>query len=322
MAYEFILLPSVYLVYVSSPNKRAIIISYYFLFWTQLGSFLVFCGILFIHNKTGYLYFTQYYTQININLFWPILLIFVGFIIKIPIWPFHFWLTKTHVEANTSFSIFLSGVLVKTALFGLYKFGCVYYLKESNIVLFLIIYSFIDASLKLWEQVDLKKLIAYLTVQEMGLITLALFFINQTNYRLLVIFTIFHTTVSAIFFFVNDSLYKRYNSRQLNQVSGIINNFPWLGSSIIIISLFFIGFPLTIKFYIELLLMGRFFFINTYLLFLFIFFIQYITVIIFFKNIVYMLFGYLKIFTQNDMNIFECVIYLYTLLILIIISIC
>lgn len=49
-------------------------------------------------------------------------LLFIGFGFKVPIWPFHFWLTKTHVEAPTGFSIFLSGFLVKSALFGFYKF--------------------------------------------------------------------------------------------------------------------------------------------------------------------------------------------------------
>lgn len=44
--------------------------------------------------------------------------ILIGLGVKIPIWPFHFWLTKTHVEAPTYFSIYLSGFLVKTAIMG------------------------------------------------------------------------------------------------------------------------------------------------------------------------------------------------------------
>jgi NADH-quinone oxidoreductase subunit M len=45
------------------------------------------------------------------------LLFFVGFGVKIPVWPFHYWLTRVHVEASTGFSIFLSGFLVKAAVF-------------------------------------------------------------------------------------------------------------------------------------------------------------------------------------------------------------
>jgi formate hydrogenlyase subunit 3/multisubunit Na+/H+ antiporter MnhD subunit len=44
-----------------------------------------------------------------------------GFGVKLPIWPFYGWLPKAHVEASTNFSIFLSGVLVKFAFFGLFK---------------------------------------------------------------------------------------------------------------------------------------------------------------------------------------------------------
>ena len=46
---------------------------------------------------------------------------FLGFGFKVPIWPFHYWLTKTHVEAPSGFSMYLSGFLVKTALYGFYK---------------------------------------------------------------------------------------------------------------------------------------------------------------------------------------------------------
>jgi len=90
-------------------------------------------------------------------------------------WPFHFWLTKTHVEAPTYFSIYLSGFLVKTAILGFIIF--IDYVSYQ-VLLFFIIISFVgvfDATLKFSHQIDLKKLVAYTTIQEMNMILLIIY---------------------------------------------------------------------------------------------------------------------------------------------------
>jgi len=92
----------------------------------------------------------------------------MGFGVKLPIWPFYGWLPKAHVEASTNFSIFLSGVLVKFAFFGLFK--CLVSVQMEPT--FIYVYPFltigiVDAVLKLFYQIDLKKLVAYSTVVEM-----------------------------------------------------------------------------------------------------------------------------------------------------------
>jgi NADH-quinone oxidoreductase subunit M len=76
--------------------------------------------------------------------------LFFGFGFKVPVWPFHYWLTKTHVEAPSGFSMYLSGFLVKTALYGFYKIIDIFSF-ESNSVLFSTICAvgIIDASLKM-----------------------------------------------------------------------------------------------------------------------------------------------------------------------------
>lgn len=93
--------------------------SIYFLMWTQVGSFLVFFSFIYLYVIEDILFFFELSGSLA---FAPSLLILVGFGIKVPLFPFHFWLTKTHVEAPTFFSIYLSGFLVKTAVCGLYLF--------------------------------------------------------------------------------------------------------------------------------------------------------------------------------------------------------
>jgi formate hydrogenlyase subunit 3/multisubunit Na+/H+ antiporter MnhD subunit len=84
-------------------------------------------------------------------------------------------LTKTHVEAPAGFSMYLSGFLVKTALYGFFKYTTILGLGVNTTV-FIVITSIgvVDASIKMFSQVDFKKLVAFCTIQEMNLIYLML----------------------------------------------------------------------------------------------------------------------------------------------------
>jgi len=78
------------------------------------------------------------------------LLFFLGFGIKVPIWPMHYWLTKTHVEASAGFSMYLSGFLVKTAVFGFYKLSSSINIELQTFVFVAICcFGILDASLKM-----------------------------------------------------------------------------------------------------------------------------------------------------------------------------
>ena len=83
-------------------------------------------------------------------------------------------MTKTHVEAPSGFSIYLSGFLVKSALFGFYKIMyCIDVELNNALFIAVLVTGVVDASLKMWGQTDLKKLVAYATIQEMNLIFIA-----------------------------------------------------------------------------------------------------------------------------------------------------
>lgn len=106
------------------------------------------------------------FSKFEINLIF--LLLLVGFGVKLPLWPFYDWLPKAHVEASTNFSIFLSGVLVKFAFFGFLK--CITSLNSEITFIFIFPYlliGVIDSVLKIFHQIDIKKVIAFATVAEM-----------------------------------------------------------------------------------------------------------------------------------------------------------
>lgn len=261
LLYECLLLPSFLFVYFISPSRRAIQASIYFVVWTQLGSFLVLCCISYIMAIYGVFdfYSLKNIVLTDIEIFYLYLFIFLGFGFKIPIWPFHYWLTKTHVEAPSGFSIYLSGFLVKSALYGFYKItNCFCGSLNTSLFLIICIFGVIDASLKMWGQTDLKKLVAYGTVQEMNLIFLVFCWgdINCINAGIL--FTATHAFLSAMMFFLVDCIYRRYHTRSIVEINGILHFTPNLAIFIVLMTIFFAGLPGTLKYVVEFYIFSGF----------------------------------------------------------------
>ena len=242
MCYELLLLPSFFIVYFVSPSRRAIQASLYFVIWTQLGSVLVLIAVSYILSISGLYNFSdlKYFNFTNSESTLIIWLLFIGFGIKVPIWPFHYWITKTHVEAPSGFSIYLSGFLVKTALYGFYKLNtCIFSDVDSSIFIAICIMGVIDSSLKMWGQTDLKKLVAYGIIQEMNLIYLT--FCWGDSYAILggIIFTITHALLSALMLrpfhpskASNHSKHERDNTNRKFRPASFHHSFPLPTSSV------------------------------------------------------------------------------------------
>lgn len=260
--YEFLLIPSFLFVYFVSPSRRAIQASIYFVIWTQLGSFLVLAASAYIIYTVGSSDFDMI-RRFSFSLTETITLytlLFFGFGFKVPIWPFHYWLTKTHVEAPSGFSIYLSGFLVKSALYGFYKITTLLTL-EFNTSLFILVtlLGVFDSSLKMWGQTDIKKLVAYGTIQEMNLIYLVFCWGDSTIIIAGIIFTATHAFLSCLMFYLVDCVYRRYHTRSIVEINGILHITPNLGISILVMTIFFAGLPGTIKFVSEFYIFNGFF---------------------------------------------------------------
>ena len=254
LLYECLIVPSFFLVYAVSPTRRSIQASLYFIIWTQLGSLLVLLGSVYMFYITNSWYFDDIknfnFTITEIYLLYAFF--FFGFGFKIPVWPFHHWLTKTHVEAPAGFSIFLSGFLVKSAVYGFYKLSNL--LGGEIDTTFFSIFAFLgalDASFKMWGQTDLKKLVAFGTIQEMSLIYLVLTWGDTFAIYSSLIFCITHAFLSAILFYLVDCIQRRYRTRNITEVEGILHITPNLGIVILLVCLVYAGLPGTMKFITE-----------------------------------------------------------------------
>ena len=175
LSYEMLLIPSFFILYKFAKTRRCVEAAYLMFFWTQFGALFLIFAFLYIFLISDSLTFSyinyNFFSNFEVNFIF--LFCLIGFGVKLPIWPFYGWLPKAHVEASTNFSIFLSGVLVKFAFFGLMKCLISIHLEPTIIYIYpFLIIGIIDAVFKLFYQIDLKKLVAYSTVVEMHWLTI------------------------------------------------------------------------------------------------------------------------------------------------------
>ena len=260
-AYEMLLVPSFFILYKFAKTRRCVEAAYLMFFWTQFGALFLILGLLYLFFLTGNSTFSSiastFMSPFEVN-FVFVCLIF-GFGVKLPIWPFYGWLPKAHVEASTNFSIFLSGVLVKFAFFGLLKCLLSIHLEPT----FIYVYPFlaigiVDAVFKLFYQIDLKKLVAYSTVVEMHWLTICVVS-GQSNLMLASFcMLISHALLSTNSFLLVDAIARRFKTRLITEVSGINFMCPKLFLCALLNTLIFLGFPGSIFFVSEFLFFSFF----------------------------------------------------------------
>ena len=296
-AYEMLLVPSFFILYKFAKTRRAIEAAYLMFFWTQFGALFLIFGFLylfFIVGSSNFLNVSNYFFS-NFEVNFLFLCFLTGFGVKLPIWPFYGWLPKAHVEASTNFSIFLSGVLVKFAFFGLLKCLLTIALEPSFIYIYpFLVLGIIDAVFKLFYQIDLKKLVAYSTVVEMHWLTICV--ISGQSNLMLASFAmlISHALISTNSFLLVDAIARRFKTRLITEISGLNYICPKLFLLVLLNILVFLGFPGSIFFISEVLFFS--FFLDlfpTCALFL-LFFLYFVGPTFFFRSWMNMMFGFSK----------------------------
>jgi len=261
-AYEMLLVPSFFILYNFAKTRRCVEAAYLMFFWTQFGALFLIFSFLYLFFICGTSSFTVisefYFSTFELNFLFFCWII--GFGVKLPIWPFYGWLPKAHVEASTNFSIFLSGVLVKFAFFGLLKCLITINLEPT----FYFVYPFltigiVDAVFKLFYQIDLKKLVAYSTVVEMHWLTICV--ISGQSALMLASFCmlISHALLSTNSFLLVDAIGRRFKTRLITEINGINFLCPKLFLVSLLNCLVFLGFPGSIMFVSEILFFSFFF---------------------------------------------------------------
>lgn len=248
--WEIVLVPMYFLIGIwGGPRKEYAAIKFFL--YTLAGSLFMLLGILALYfNSTPHtfdmtvLVTNKYNFGLQKILF---LAFFLGFAIKVPIWPFHTWLPDAHVEAPTPISVILAGVLLKMGTYGFFRFS--YPLFPEAAIWFkpwmalLAVIGIVYGGFVAMAQTDFKKMVAYSSVSHMGFVLLGLAAMteNGLNGALLQMFN--HGTITAGLFLLVGVIYDRTHTRDMNVFGGVLALTPVYGGILIFFSLASLGLP-------------------------------------------------------------------------------
>ena len=272
--FEAIVIPMFFLVGIWGSRVRKIYASYQLFLYTMIGSLFMFVAFLDIYMQSG----TSSFLFLDlkaVNLYYPTrqlflwILLFLGFAIKIPTFPFHIWLPEAHVEAPTPGSVLLAGVLLKLGSYGLFRFIYMGPLALVSWDLIFIIYTialvgFTYGSLVALNQQDIKKIIAYSSIAHMNFSLFGLFSYTILGVGGAFIMLIGHGLTSAALFMAIGVIYDRYKTRIIFYYGGLASLMPIFACLFFVFILANLGFPGTVNFVGEFFISVGLFYVSLF----------------------------------------------------------
>ncbi|ETW97078.1 MAG: NADH:ubiquinone oxidoreductase subunit M [Candidatus Entotheonella factor] len=156
--------------------------------------------------------------------------LFLGFAIKVPMFPFHTWLPDAHTDAPTAGSVILAGVLLKMGTYGFLRFSLpMLPVASFNMVGFigiLAIIGVIYGALVAMAQHDMKRLVAYSSVSHMGFLMLGIFALNEVGVTGGLIQMINHGVSTGALFLLIGIIYEKRHTREISAFSGLSKVIP------------------------------------------------------------------------------------------------
>jgi NADH-quinone oxidoreductase subunit M len=258
--FEALLIPVFALIGIWGSQQEKIFAANQFFLYTLFGSFFMLTGIVFlmiITGTTNILILKSYIFEAHIE---KIIFIFfmLSFLVKVPSIPLHLWLPKAHVEAPTTGSVLLAGILLKLGSYGFLRF-LVFLFPTSSfyflpLILSIAIISIALASFTVLRQNDLKRIIAYSSIAHMNFLLAAIFVKDLVAYTGSLLLQIAHGLSSSALFLAIGMLYDRYKSRNVYYYRGLVIIMPFFCFFFFVFSLANLGFPGTINFVAEMMI--------------------------------------------------------------------
>ncbi|MEW6103214.1 MAG: NADH-quinone oxidoreductase subunit M [bacterium] len=229
--WELVLIPMYLIIGIWGGEKR-VYAAIKFILYTAIGSVLMLIGIIWIFIQTNTFDITELigHQEILQNAKFIWILLFFGFAVKVPIFPFHTWLPDAHTEAPTAGSILLAGVLLKLGTYGLLRvnFGILpeVTLNFSYFLAILGLINIIYGAFAAMAQKDLKRMIACSSISHMGycLLGMSSFTTNGFNGAVLQMFN--HGIITGSLFLLVGVIYDRAHHREILGFGGIAKVVP------------------------------------------------------------------------------------------------
>jgi len=190
----------------------------------------------------------QFPEQVKIWLFWGF---FFALAIKVPMFPFHTWLPGALTEAPTAVSVILAGVILKMGTYGFLRFSLpllpadtTLRAKIIHIVVALSLISIIYGAVVCLIQKDMKRLLAYSSVSQLGFCTLGIFALTPQGLAGGVLQQINHGISTGALFLIVGILYARRRTSLISEFGGLATPMPNFAAIYLIVSLSSLGMPL------------------------------------------------------------------------------
>ncbi len=262
--WELSLVPMLYIIGAWGGPLR-IYASIKFFLYTFAGSLVMLVGMLFMayfyYQATGVWSFAllDWYRLILPESFqlWLFAAFFIGFAIKVPMFPFHTWLPYAHGQAPTIGSVILAAILLKMGTYAFVRFSlplfpdaaAFFMIPIAILAIIMIIYTAMVA----YAQKDMKQVVAYSSISHMGIIILGTFALNVEGISGSIFLMLGHGVVAGALFLLVGVIYDRRHTKMMSEFGGLAHVMPRYATIFGIMMMASVGLPLTINFVGEFL---------------------------------------------------------------------
>jgi len=254
--WETVLVPMYFIIAIWGGPRRAYA-AIKFIIYTLIGSVLMLLGILTLYFQHYQLFQTYSFdladlmhTSLSTGMqWWVFWAFFVGFAVKVPMFPFHTWLPDAHTEAPTAGSVILASVLLKMGTYGFLRFSLPLLPDTAknptvvNIMAVLSIIAIVYGAAVCLMQKDWKKLIAYSSVSHLGFCTLGIFALNPAGIAGSIIQQINHGISTGMLFLIVGIVYERRHTREISEYGGLLRVMPVFTIVFLLAALSSMGMP-------------------------------------------------------------------------------
>jgi NADH-quinone oxidoreductase subunit M len=264
--WEVMLVPMYFLIGVWGGGRRLYSAIKFFLY-TLIGGVVMLLGILALyfynHSVTGvYTFDITHFQQLAVppeTQRWIFLAFFLGFAVKVPMFPFHTWLPDAHTDAPTAGSVILAAILLKMGTYGFIRFSLPILPDASRyfvpLMIGLSIIGIIYGALVALAQTDWKRLVAYSSVSHMAMVTLGIFALTPVGLTGSILQQINHGISTGALFLIVGIVYERRRTREISEFGGLSKVMPVFAAVFLIMTMSSIGMPALNGFIGEILIL-------------------------------------------------------------------